>query len=384
MDGSGPASKVSVEPEAEAAPAVRERPRIAQAPPPEAAAPPREQPLFRECAPSPIDRERLLTTKVKDLALQISGTKVERMVEQLYRELTAAGISFRPLCYLSDEWGCPDTKPLIGIPFYLADEKLGDIEGEVSEVREDEKESVVYLRHEAGHAFCYAYELYKREDFLALFGPYARPYLEDYKVKPFSRSFVRHIPGWYAQKHPDEDFAETFAVFITPGQGWRQTYATWPAMRKLEYVEARIKECGDLPPLVPARAPELPDVPVEAMEETVGELFRRDGPPAEVGLQLEEHFDGDLRQIFDHPGPPGVRAADLLEAGRKQIVTAVAYWTGLARPGVRALVLHLMSRCRALDLYSKPGSEWEAVSRFSVLVTTLAMNRVYSGRFLDF
>jgi hypothetical protein len=320
---------------------------------------------------------------VKDLALQIAGTKVERMVEQLYRELAAVGVQFRPPCYLSDEWGCPDGKPLIGIPFYLADEKLGAIEGEVSEVREDEKESLLYLRHEAGHAFCYGYELFKREDFHQIFGPYSRPYLEEYPVQPFSRSFVRHIPGWYAQKHPDEDFAETFAVFMTPSILWRQTYAGWPAMKKLEYVQARVEEYGQKAPTVPGRAPELPDVPVEAMEETVGELFQREGPPEEVAHQLAAHFDGDLRLIFEPPDAYPLKAGDLIEAGRQQLITSVTYWTGLGRPVVKALVLHLIARCREMGLTVKPGIDLESLARVSILVTTLAMNRVYSGKFCE-
>ena len=355
----------------------------------EAAASPtvlKDETHFRERARSeePVRAEReLLTTRVKDLSLRIAGTKVERMVEQLYKELSAAGMSFRPPCYLSDEWGCPDGKPNIGIPFYLADEKLGAMEGEVNEVREDERESMAYLRHEAGHAFCYAHELYKREDFTTLFGPYSRPYVEDFKVQPFSRSFVRHVAGWYAQKHPDEDFAETFAVYITPGSDWRKTYAGWPALRKLEYVETRVKEYGAQTPRVLAAAPDVPDAPVESMEETVGEVLRREVPPADVAGDLSGHIDGDLRLIFENPGVGPLAAADVVDAGRKQVITSVAHWTGLSRPVVKAVVLHLIARCRELELTAKAGSEVEILSRFSVLVTTLAMNRVYAGRFCE-
>jgi len=359
-------------------PVVREEGRPEPARPRPVARP--EEPPAREKMAAPLAREALMRTRIKDLKLHIAGTKVERLVEQLYRELAAANVSLRPPCYLSDEWGCPDGKPIIGIPFYLADEKLGAIEGEVSEVREDEKESMLYLRHEAGHAFCYAYQLYNDEGFLSLFGPFTRPYVEDYKIMPFSRSFVRHIPGWYAQKHPDEDFAETFAVYISNAT-WRTTYAGWPAMRKLEYVESKIKELGQTPTMVPTRPPELHDVPVELMEETVGEIFERDGPPADVGQQLGAHFDSDLRQIFLPPTPGTLAAADLLDSMRRQLIPSIAYWTGLARPVVKALVLHLIARCRELSLCARPGTEADCLARFSVLVTTLAMNRAYSGRF---
>ncbi len=337
---------------------------------------------FREGGATPVENERLLTTRIKDLALRIVGTKVERMVEQLYQELEAVGISLRPICYLSDEWGCPDGKPLIGIPFYLADEKLGAIEGEINEVREDERESMMYLRHEAGHAFCYAHELYKRDDFRQLFGPFTRPYVDDYKVQPFSRSYVRHIAGWYAQKHPDEDFAETFAIHLTPGLDWREQYKGWPALKKLEYVEARIKEFGRAPPIVQPSTPDIPDVPVEAIEETVGEHFRREGPPDEVKHQLEAHLDGELRHLFE-ARQDGTKAAELIEGARKQLIPDVSYWTGLARPVVKALVLHLIDRARSLDLRVKPGGEQEALAKLAVFVTTLCMNRVYSGRFIE-
>ena len=84
---------------------------------------------------------------------------------------------------------------------------------------EGEREIMMYLRHEAGHAFNYAYVLYTTPRWRELFGPFFRRYRDDYRPVPFSRHYVRHIEGWYAQKHPDEDFAETFAVWLTPRVG---------------------------------------------------------------------------------------------------------------------------------------------------------------------
>ena len=141
----------------------------------------------------------------------------------MYRELDRRGLKkFRPSCYLTDEWGCPDQQPVLGIPFYLADPKLWKIERAADDL-EDSREIMRYLRHEAGHVFNYAYRLFTRPDWSALFGPFDRPYREKYRPVPFSRSFVRHIEGWYAQKHPDEDFAETFAVWLTPRSPWRRS-----------------------------------------------------------------------------------------------------------------------------------------------------------------
>src|SRR5438105_1292144 len=148
---------------------------------------------------------------------------VEQLVPHLLHRFTKRLSRFHPPCYLSDEWACPDREPIIGIPFYLADPKLTALEQAVNDI-EDEREIMMYLRHEAGHAFNYAYELYATREWHERFGPFDRAYSDDYKPVPFSRGFVRHIAGWYAQKHPDEDFAETFAVWLTPRRNWRRRH----------------------------------------------------------------------------------------------------------------------------------------------------------------
>ena len=163
------------------------------------------------------ERHSLLERNISDFGLSIKGSFVEKLVDELYQELESRGLQFKPPVYLSDQWGCPDGTPLIGIPFYLADPRLSAIEDDFSAGLESEDDTMRYLRHEAGHAFNYAYRLYDRADWRQTFGPYSRPYRERYRADPFSHDYVRHILGWYAQKHPDEDFAETFAVWLTPG-----------------------------------------------------------------------------------------------------------------------------------------------------------------------
>ena len=101
---------------------------------------------------------------------------LHRLVQQLYRELEQKGLmKFRPLCYLSDEWGCPSGEPVIGIPFYLANLDLAHLERETNDL-EDPREIMMYLRHEAGHAFNYAYKLHQTPEWKQLFGPFRRPY----------------------------------------------------------------------------------------------------------------------------------------------------------------------------------------------------------------
>ena len=166
-------------------------------------------------------RYELLNTRICDLGLQVEGSPLEPCLNRLYSEMAAKGLSFRPECYLTDSWGCPNEVPVMGIPFYLADKHLARIEEEQTGEIENEQWILMLLRHEAGHAVNYAYRLYERPDWTEMFGPFAKPYRDTFRPNPFSRQYVRHIVHHqygrtYAQKHPDEDFAETFAVWLTP------------------------------------------------------------------------------------------------------------------------------------------------------------------------
>ena len=143
-----------------------------------------------------------LGKKVSELGLRVEGSPVQKYVDQLYHELDRRGLkAFRPVCYLTDEWGCPDQQPVLGIPFYLADPTLRSLEHAVDAL-ESERQIMMYMRHEAGHVFNYAYRLYTTPEWRALFGPFFRAYRDEYRPVPFSKQFVRHIEGWYAQKHP--------------------------------------------------------------------------------------------------------------------------------------------------------------------------------------
>ena len=269
-------------------------------------------------------------------------------MKELYAELAARSVAFRPVVYLSDQWGCPDGTPIIGVPFYLADARLERIEAEMSAGIESDAESMKYMRHECGHAINYAFELYERADWLATFGRYAQPYRERYRTDPFSRDHVRHILGWYAQKHPDEDFAETFAVWLTPNADWRADYAGWPALAKLEYVDAVMREIGNETP--PSPAPTADDLPVEAMSYTLAEHYA----DIEDRLPIEDprQFDGDLRRIFlsAADAPQGELSADFVRRHYREIVSRIAYWTSESAAVVRSLIDHVAQRARELDL----------------------------------
>jgi hypothetical protein len=322
------------------------------------------------------ERQSLMSRKISELGLSIPGTRVERMVDQLYRELDARGLALKPPVYLSDQWGCPDGTPLIGVPFYLADPRLERIEDDFAEGIESDEESMRFLRHEAGHAFNYAYRLYDRPDWRKTFGPYSRPYRERYRADPFSHDFVRHILGWYAQKHPDEDFAETFAVWLTPDLDWRKAYAGWPALAKLEYVDEVMREVGsDAPEVGP---PGDDDLPVAAMRYSLEDHYRE----AAAGLPLTDStiFDGDLRNIFASPAEStqGQRAGDFLAQHKREIVGRISYWTGESTFAVRQFVDMLRARVDTLDLRVR-GLDASTLIELTAFGTAVMMNYRYTS-----
>ncbi|MFZ2490923.1 MAG: putative zinc-binding metallopeptidase [Thermoanaerobaculia bacterium] len=320
---------------------------------------------------APPEARQVLPVRIRDLGMSLERSPVAELVRLLYAELEAKGLRhFRPLCYLSDEWGSPTGEPVIGIPFYLGDPRLTTLEDSLNDV-EGEREIKMYLRHEAGHAFNHAYELYRTEDWRELFGPTRRPYRDDYPFVPFSRDYVRYIPGWYAQKHPDEDFAETFAVWLDPASRWETRYARWGAMRKLEYVDRVAREVADRPP---PRGEGRTDVTVDEMEQTVEEFYRQwqvDERPTIESLAL----DTDLLDIFDlgTAGNDQTPAADLLRTHRRAIVDKVNYWTGVRRTLVRTLVLAIEERLRELELVASSERPREQMVELTVYITTLAM-----------
>jgi hypothetical protein len=330
---------------------------------------------------APAEVRELLSKPIRDLGLKLEGSSMERFVHQLYRELEAKGLrKFRPLVYLSDEWGCPSEEPVIGVPFYLADPKLEKLEREMNDL-EDSRQIMMYMRHEAGHAFNYAYELYKTEEWRELFGSFRKPYRDMYKPVPFSRRFVRHMEGWYAQKHPDEDFAETFAVWMTPRSNWRKRYKGWPAMAKLRYMDRIAKRFGDADPLRPQGDT---DITVEEMETTVEQFYESHALEQRDAGELL--LDTDLQDIFNVSPRKrkGVRAAaEFMRDNRKLIVDKIGYWSGVQRPLVRNLVESIERRVTELNLRVETSCEKQALAEITVFVTALAMNYLTRGKFVQ-
>jgi hypothetical protein len=337
-------------------------------------------PAFHEAPPG--DRP------IRDLGLTIEGTDLEPVIAEFQAELEAAGVCrLRPRFYLSTEWGVPFGTVAIAIPFYLARPDLRALHAERTGFVEGlgRWELLRYLRHEMGHVVNYAYKLYEQEDWVRCFGPITRPYREEYRPEPFSRRYVRHLPGWYAQKHPDEDWAETFAVWMTPGLDWRAEYAEWPeALAKLEYCERTMRE---LCPVAPTVTDEELDEPVSEIPYTLDDYYRSSEGE---GGELPPGLDGALRTIFEDWGrpedlstdAPRRPAAELIRRLARDLPADVYRWTGHFPERTRLLLRHLAERADALGQVYPEDREAPAVISLTTLVTALAMNHVHRGSYM--
>jgi hypothetical protein len=320
-----------------------------------------------------------LSQKISDLQLKIPGTRLEPLINELYRELEEVGIIFKPKTYLSDEWGCPQGIPVIGIPFYLADPELCKLEGKLTGVEsETDGEVLMYLRHETGHAFNYAYRLYADSEWQQMFGKYSQPYLEEYRTSPFSARFVRNVPGWYAQKHPDEDFAETFAVWLDPGSHWKMVYADTPALKKLFYVDRVVHQYG-------AKLPEVTlqklDKPVQELTMTLDTWYETNRSNNQVRPRLNPIIDEDLRRLL--PDKKGRKAANILQTNRSLLIRDVNYWTGLDRHLLTSLFDELLQKVVSLDLNIETKQTCARLVNASAFLATLATNYQINGQFIQ-
>ncbi|MGH7635854.1 MAG: putative zinc-binding metallopeptidase [Gemmatimonadaceae bacterium] len=201
--------------------------------------------------------ERLLALRFRELHRSRPVAWVDRCHGQLLLELADRALKVRPHVWLAEEWFSPRGIPGFAIPFYLAHPRLMQLERTQMHMVEGGTPAscMAIMRHEAGHAIQHAHRLHRRARWRQLFGASSAPYPDRYRPRRGSRAFVHHIPGWYAQSHPDEDFAETFAVWLRPGSRWRTRYARWPvALAKLTYVSSLMEELRDVRPPVTTRA----------------------------------------------------------------------------------------------------------------------------------
>jgi hypothetical protein len=323
--------------------------------------------------------ERLLDLRFRDLGLRLERTPLYRRVQRLWDELERRGLRFKPHVWLSTDWFSPDGVPGIAIPFYLAHPRLTKLEArQMFEVEGGNEVSCMrILRHEAGHAIDSAYRLHFKKSWRTVFGPYSRPYPQYYRPKPNSRNFVVHLDSWYAQAHPSEDFAETFAVWLKPRSSWRRRYRDWRvALRKVEYVDELMHEIADQPPRVVSR--ERVD-PLSRLSQTLGDYYRR--KRRHYGAEASDLYDRDLRRLFSDDrrfaGRP--TAASVLRSLRPEIRSTVAEWTGTHAYTIDQVLQDMIERSRELKLrLATPPAR--AKTQAIILLTVHTMNCLHTRR----
>jgi hypothetical protein len=321
--------------------------------------------------------EEILDLQFRELDLQIEGTELAARIDELYRELAARELVFRPHFWLSDEWFTPDGIAGVAIPFYLAHPRLAKLElAQMLEVEGgDPAWCLRILRHEAGHAIDNAFHLRRRRSRQDLFGRSSEPYPESYSPKPYSKNFVLHLDSWYAQSHPDEDFAETFAVWLTPDAEWRQRYHGWPALKKLQYMEQLMRSLAGK---TPAESGTATLDPLPSLKQTLRQHYRR--KRRHYGIEYPSFYDRDLRRLFsDAPEfAQHITAAQFLTRIRKPARKLVSEWTGIYQYTIDQVLLDMIERCRKLNLRLAVPEE-QARFEFTVLLTVQAMNYLHDG-----
>ena len=320
--------------------------------------------------------QELLERRISTLGLRLEETTQEPLIRQLYDELSAKGLVFHPSCHIGDEWFVPIGIPAIFIPFFLVHDRLRALERTMMLEVEGETPDwfMKLMRHEAGHAYSYGYQLQRKKQWQQTFGRTSREGTPTtYRPRPFSRGYVMHLDDWYAQSHPDEDFAETFAIWLTPGVDWRKEYGGWRALKKLEYVDELMRSLAGR---LPVHAPQYRVADYDCLNVKLKTYYARKRKLYED--TYPDFYDADLRQLF--AAPSGIKASMYLRRRKRRLLNAVCQWTNEKKFRVNQLLARLTRRCDQLGLHvlnDDPQQDF----RVSAFITTLVMNYLFTGKF---
>jgi len=321
---------------------------------------------------------RLLETRFCDLGLTIEGSWLEEPIASLLDELEQRELRLKPHFWLGEEWFTPQGIPGICIPFYLAHPRLLKLERK--QMLEAEGTNLKWcmklLRHETGHAIQNAFEPHRRKKWRQIFGSSSKPYPEAYRPRPSSRNYVLHLYLWYAQSHPDEDFAETFAVWLAPRSQWKKRYAGWPALKKLRYVDELMHELAGKKPKVRSRRH---IESVRSLKKTLGEYY--DEKHSKYSNLSFDFYDYDLRRLFsDSPRHKNKESASaFLRRHRREIRQTVSRWTGETQYTLDRVFGDMIFRCRELKLRAV-GTERQLKLDFAILLTLRATQYLYNAK----
>ncbi len=322
--------------------------------------------------------DELLRLRLRDLGVAWQRAWVAPVLRQVLRELKARELRASPHVWVSDEWFSPDGVPGIAIPFYLLHPRLLRLERkQVLQVEGGTRDACLrILRHEAGHAVQHAFGLHRLKRWRETFGSASQPYPDFYQPNPASRRYVIHLPYWYAQAHPAEDFAETFAVWLAPGQRWRKRYAGWQALAKLEYVDELMRELAGARP--PVRSQAKVD-PIERSDVTLEDYYEQ--KRGRYRVPSTEIYDEDLLKVFaeSERRPRGESAATFLGRHKTQLRRMVARHTGKHELALDVVLGDMIARARELALRTQ-GTPRGLLVELAILLAARSVEYVYRAR----
>lgn len=336
-----------------------------------------------------LTEEELLDTRICDLPLTFAHTWIHDCVDQLYLELAHKGLEFRPDIYIADEWLTPDKEPTIGIPFYLVHPNLIKLEKKMMYDAEGSTKTscMRLLRHEAGHAINYAYRLYRRKRWSQVFGSMNDEYNDCYRFQAYSKNYVHHLEDYYAQCHPDEDFAETFAVWLTPHSNWEKEYRGWGAYEKLSFVDQLMNSLRGVEPAI-VRGKRYWEASKKKI--TLKNFYKK--KRKYFAEDFPEFHDQYLLEIFlefhntDYADSTSARTTDIplairfLSKHKDHLIRNIAHRTGEKKYIIRDVFKSIRDRCRDLRLVCSESEEL-TLMKLSIYMTTIIMNKLYTGKF---
>ncbi len=325
--------------------------------------------------------DELLEKNISRLGLTLVDSELQPLIQQLYRELSEKGLAFHPPCHIGDEWFVPVGIPAIFIPFFLVHDRLRKLERRlILEVEGETPDWFLRLmRHEAAHAYAYAFQLYRKKKWQRTFGLTSTDDTPDfYRPRPYSHSYVMHLDDWYAQSHPDEDFAETFAVWLTPGLDWHARYQGWKALQKLEYVDELMRSIRGMPA---GHQPEYRVSDHDGLNIKLKTYYARKRKLYEDSYP--DFYDKDLRELFAAApeAPDRLKASTFLRQRRRQLMDSVCQWTNEKKFRVNKLLARLIDRCEQLHLYIRAEDAQQKNLQVAAYITTLVMNHLFTGKF---
>ncbi len=232
------------------------------------------------------------------------------------------------------------------------------------------------LRHECGHAIDNAYRLRRKRLRQKVFGKSTVKYDDFYVPKPFSKKYVVHLDAWYSQSHPDEDFAETFAVWLSPRSKWQKRYKNWKgALKKLEYMDSLMAEVGSQKP--PVRTRKKIDIQ-SGLTQKLGDFYQE--KREHYGMEYPDVYDLYLFKLFTNNPAIGqkIRAATFIRKIRKEARKSISPWTGAYQYTINQVIEEIIERSSELNLRLRFPEE-ESKNQFISMLSVITLEYIHSG-----